>query len=118
MKVHIGKEIRRKIESIGMTKAEFARRMNRSPQAVQWWFQKESIDTGTLVQVSEILNFNFFTCYIDKDELQYLNEEGSVYNPKSASTETILRLKKDLADCKKENSYLSEINELLKQNRK
>lgn len=64
--IHIGGEIHCKLNSIGMSKAEFARRMNVTPNAVQWWLKKESIDTNLLAKISSVLKFNFFTLYGDE----------------------------------------------------
>jgi transcriptional regulator with XRE-family HTH domain len=109
MRVHIGKAIKQQIEELGMSKAEFARRMNRSPQAVQWWFQKESIDTALLEQVSEVLHRNMFTCYVREEDFLLIKSGGAV-----SAVEFGADLSKELDDCKKENAYLKEINELLR----
>lgn len=119
MGVHIGKLIKLRVEQLGMNQSEFARRMNRTPQAIQWWYKRETIDTGLLQQISKELHYNFFKFYIDDndklfyralkkgetptlEEVYFQNEEDSVK-----------KLSASLAECEKENEYLKKINELL-----
>jgi len=112
--VHIGKEIRKRLRTIGISNAEFARQMNRSPQAVQWWLDKETIDTGILVQVSEVLEFNFFLLYLQHDDIVKVQEESPIYQAAQKNKEQLDNLMEKLKDCEKERDYLKEINDLLK----
>lgn len=66
-KVHIGKKIKARIEERGMSIAEVARRLNRTPQSIHQIFGRSSIDTETLQEFGDVLEFNFFALYIDKD---------------------------------------------------
>lgn len=57
---HIGKIILERVTELGMNKSEFARRINKSRQNVQDIFQRESIDSNLLLNISRVLNYNFF----------------------------------------------------------
>lgn len=112
--VHIGKEIRKRIRSFGISNAEFARRMNRTPQAIQWWLEKETIDTGILEQISDVLDFNFFLLYLHQDDIVKVQEESPVYQSAKKNKEQLNSLRSKLKDCEKERNYLKEINILMK----
>jgi len=72
MNIHVGKVILRKLKETDMSKSEFARRINKSPQNVQDIFTRESIDTKLLWDISNVLEFNFFTLFLTDTELKNL----------------------------------------------
>ncbi len=74
MNIHIGKVILRKLKETDMSKSEFARRINKSPQNVQDIFTRESIDTKLLWDISKVLEFNLFTLFLTDTELKNLAE--------------------------------------------
>jgi DNA primase large subunit len=57
---HIGQLIKEQLELSGMKKTEFARRINKTSQNVYAIFERSSIDSALMANISEILNFNFF----------------------------------------------------------
>lgn len=61
--IHIGKAIDKRREDLNMTKTEFGRQIGIRQQHVNKIFENESIETGKLVKICHILNFNFFTLY-------------------------------------------------------
>lgn len=61
--MHIGKEILEQVHASGMTVADFADRLGYTRTSVYKLMQKSTIDTGTLVRVSRILNYDFFAMY-------------------------------------------------------
>ncbi|MGZ4054452.1 MAG: hypothetical protein ACXVDZ_10585 [Bacteroidia bacterium] len=79
MNIHVGKAILKKIEETGISKSEFARRINRAPQTVQHIFVKQSIDTNLLLDISTVLKFNFFALFLKEDQMKQL---GSVSDNK------------------------------------
>ena len=60
MGTHIGSEIERRLIEMGMTKAEFGRRIITSRQNVSLILQKESMDTAALHKICRVLDHNFF----------------------------------------------------------
>ncbi|MEM0996154.1 MAG: helix-turn-helix transcriptional regulator [Bacteroidota bacterium] len=68
MGVHLGKRIADRLQDLGMSKAEFGRRINTSRQNVSLILQKESLDTRMLEKICKVLDYNFF---------QYIAYEGS-----------------------------------------
>lgn len=68
--VHIGNLIRRKVELSGMSKAGFAKRLGIARQNIEKIvFAKGSIDTNLLVEISNLLEYDFFDCYRSNDEI-------------------------------------------------
>ncbi len=61
--VHIGVEIKKRLDEIGMTKTEFGRLIDTPQQHVNRIFTRETIDTGKLVKICRALDFNFFALY-------------------------------------------------------
>ena len=57
--VHYGKEVLAKLESRGMSKAEFAKRIKCSRNNVYNIFNREYIDMRRLRDISEVLDFDF-----------------------------------------------------------
>ena len=68
-KIHIGKKIKARVDERGMSITEVARRVNRTPQNLHQIFNRASIDTETLQEFCEALEFNFFGLYMDKESV-------------------------------------------------
>jgi len=74
--VHIGLAIDKKLQELKLSKTEFGRRIGIPQQNVNRIIEKSTIDTGKLVQISEALNFNFFTLYCDGHKI--IHTEGDL----------------------------------------
>lgn len=61
--MHIGKEIRRKLEERHRTVVWFAEKLSYTRANIYKIFDKSSIDTEFLLRVSEVLDFDFFALY-------------------------------------------------------
>lgn len=61
--IHIGEQIRKKIYKQGLTITEFAKRINRSREAVRGILQRKSINTELLSIISDVLDYDFFSLY-------------------------------------------------------
>lgn len=130
MSLHIGKFIKKRVEEIGMKKTEFARRVNTTPQNIYDIFNRTSIDTELLNQIGKILDFNFFEHYYFsaqalKTKVGKAEEEATPYFSLSeinielkSRKDKISTLEKEISRLKKENELLSEINALLKNQKK
>lgn len=115
--LHIGKLVRKHLEELGMTKSEFARRLDTSPQNIYGIFKRKSIDTELLKSIGSILNFDFFQYY--GSGALYVNEDRPTYGKEKVLTALDLqreldRLKKEHETLKQENNYLKEIVQLMK----
>ncbi len=73
MDVHIGELIEERIAEVGITKAEFGRRINTSRQNVNTILKKRSLDTSVLRNICRVLNFDFFQYY----SLETIDPNGS-----------------------------------------
>jgi len=93
--VHIGKEIKRVLDERGLSIAEFSRRINKSRENSYSIFRRKSIDTALLQTIGKVLEFDFFTLYVNSD----------------TGNDELTRLKE-------ENRLLKELNTLLKKNKK
>lgn len=61
--VHIGQEIKKRLDEMEMTKTEFGRLIDTPQQHVNRIFNRDTIDTGKLIKICRALNFNFFALY-------------------------------------------------------
>lgn len=62
-KVNIGLLIEQRINELGITKSEFARRSGIANQNINRVLNRTSIDTDKLIAISEALDYNFFNEY-------------------------------------------------------
>lgn len=56
----LGEMLTRRLEEMGMSKAEFGRRINTSRQNVSLILKKKSLDTEMLWQIGKILGIDYF----------------------------------------------------------
>ena len=63
--IHIGHEIQKRVEELRMTKTDFARRIGMAQQNVNRIFEGRYISTDKLLNISRILEFDFFALYLD-----------------------------------------------------
>ena len=80
--VHIGLAIEEKLQELKLSKTEFGRRIGIPQQNVNLILEKDTIDTGKLVQISEALKFNFFSLYCAEVPKVEVKTEGD-YSPAS-----------------------------------
>jgi hypothetical protein len=91
--IHIGNEIKNVFDKRGFTITEFSKRIKTSRENVYNIFARKTIDTGLLLTISNALEFDFFSIYVN------------FINPTKDP---------EIDHLRKENALLKEINELLK----
>lgn len=64
--IHIGLEIESRINQLNISKSEFGRRLGKQKQNLKRIFERSSIDTDMLLQISKILDYNFFRLYCEE----------------------------------------------------
>ena len=64
-RVNIGLSIEQRLNELGMSKAEFGRKIGVPQQNVNRILDKTGIDTDKLVTIGEALEYNFFKEYTD-----------------------------------------------------
>ncbi|TND09330.1 MAG: hypothetical protein FD123_1417 [Bacteroidetes bacterium] len=116
--IHIGKIVRQHLEEVGMTKSEFARRINTSPQNIYGIFKRQSIDTELLRDISRVLGYDFFQYYASTSMV--VSEDKTAYGKLQVKTAMELQneldsLRKEVEVLRNENTYLKEIHRLLKE---
>jgi hypothetical protein len=62
-KIHIGKKIKARLYNSGMSVTGFASQIGRTRNIAYDIFERESMDTGLLLKISEVLNHDFFSYY-------------------------------------------------------
>jgi septal ring factor EnvC (AmiA/AmiB activator) len=61
--IHIGKAIEERINQLGITKTEFAARVEIPQQHVYRVFQRDTIEIKKLIKICKVLDFNFFALF-------------------------------------------------------
>jgi hypothetical protein len=108
MEIHIGKTIKTKLAESNMTVVNFAKAINTTRENVYGIFKRKSIDTGLLVRISVILEYNFFHEYYLS--LSYISDNNS-----PANTNQILPIgETEFIFIKRENDLLKDIIRLMK----
>ena len=79
--IHIGQRIREVFTTKGISVTEFARRINKSRENIYSIFSRKTIDTGLLLTISKVLEYDFFILfsrknYVLNEEVQKLQEEN------------------------------------------
>jgi transcriptional regulator with XRE-family HTH domain len=116
MSIHIGKIIKQKVEESGINKSEFSRRINTTPQNVYGIFKRKSIDTDLLDKISHVLDIDFFAYYNHPLNVVKEGKPGYSRGESGRINELLHELEKyksELAQARKEITYLKKINELL-----
>ncbi|MGL4596729.1 MAG: hypothetical protein ACRCYO_04325 [Bacteroidia bacterium] len=108
MALHIGKVIRNRIESSGMNKSEFARRINSTPQNVYSIFKRKSLDTEMLHEISRVLDFDFFQYYTDGASSLPHSDIKTIL-PASLISQELAEARRELEMVRQENKYLLEL---------
>jgi len=81
--IHIGEQIKIVFETKGISVTEFARRINKSRENMYSIFSRKTIDSGLLLAISRVLEFDFFKLYsknnyVLQEEVQKLREENQI----------------------------------------
>jgi len=110
--VHIGQKIEEVVHELNMPVTEFASRINKSRTVIYNIFKRQTIDTGLLLKISEVLEYNFFRLYLETGAMA--NDPAENYG-KGTPKEVLQQLnvyKKEL------DSAVEEINKLKKEMKK
>jgi hypothetical protein len=81
--INIGQQIKQVFETKGISVTEFAKRINKSRENMYSIFSRKTIDTGLLLSISRVLEFDFFKLYsrsnyVLEEEVQKLQEENKL----------------------------------------
>lgn len=107
MQVHIGKKIKERTRELGIRPVDLAERLNTSKQNMYGIFKRTSVDTDMLIQLSKLLDYDFFACF-------QKNKPGKLEEPKNSQYEINAGIQFELKQIKKEMQDLKEKFELLK----
>jgi len=114
-KIHIGKKIKEVVAQSRYGVTQFADLINKSRTVVYDIFERDTLDTGLLQQISKVLNHNFFK-YYNHDLLTTLKEEKSGYLSQvellTALSEEIRSMRKQLVDLEKRYESLEKNHKL------
>lgn len=70
MSIHIGQIIQQKVKSKRVQRKELYEKLNTSRQNLYAIFKRETIDTGILLKLCQIVNYNFFAEYFKAEPLK------------------------------------------------
>ncbi|MCB0396144.1 MAG: helix-turn-helix transcriptional regulator [Flavobacteriales bacterium] len=107
--------IKKHLRESGMSKTELARRINTTSQNVYGIFKRKSIDTGLLQKLSDALGVDFFQYYTQGS---LASEPPNTYlkqNEAALLKQQVKFCEEKIALMERENEYLREINDLLKE---
>lgn len=113
MSVHIGNIIAAHLAEHGVTKKHLAEQINRSRDYVYKMLERPYISTEDLFAISQALQHNFFWYFAEK--LTDFPPTTSLMVKPEKHEAQIAGLQKERDHFKKENEYLVEINQLLKE---
>ena len=65
---HIGEQIKSVLEKKGLSVTEFAKRINKSRENCYSILSRKTIDTGLLVKISSVLEYDFFDQFSTKSQ--------------------------------------------------
>lgn len=88
--VHLGELIQQQIKAVGMTKAEFGRRIHTSRQNVNTLLRKADISVNQLIKISLVLNYDFFQS-LHSTQVEH-PEVGPSFPPRTGISLTIHHL--------------------------
>jgi hypothetical protein len=117
--VHIGNKIKKMVYESGIPIKEFAFNINKSRTVVYNIFQRETIDTGLLIRISQALDHNFFIYYVTSKNV--VNDPQEKYYSKNqfdGLSADLEKYKKENEAFRKEINYLKKINKLLEKRKK
>lgn len=80
---------------MGMTKAEFGRRINTSRQNVNSLLRKASLDTAHLLRIGEALKYDFFQHFSAGGEMSPMDRYGG---QEAASVKILIEIPRDQQD--------------------
>ncbi len=83
---HMGSLIEARLKEVGMTKAEFGRRIHTSRQNVNTLLRKHHVPVDVLAVASRVLKRNFFEEYVGAD---FLSRQGFQLPPQIQSVKLV-----------------------------
>ena len=114
---HIGEIIKQYLSENKISVIEFSKKINRSRASVYNIFEKDSIDTSILLNISKALNHNFFQYF--NEDYHILEEERAQYLKTTEATKKlnleVLEYKKELMELKEKYELQKKINNLLEE---
>ena len=113
--MHIGSEIKKIVIEKNISITELANKLGRTRALMYDIYERQSIDTELLLKLSKILNFNFFSLYVNSSHLI----EKSLFNENMKNKELeIKNLKSILKTKESEILYMKKIIKLLERKSK
>lgn len=82
MEVNIGEIIKAKVKENGMTYTEFTDRLEMKRSGVYSMFERSNIDTNLLNRVCQILKYDFYQHFLEKETVDKLIKERRVVKAK------------------------------------
>ena len=114
---HIGEKIKQYLAENKISVIEFAKKINRSRASAYNIFDKDTIDTSTLLNISKALSHNFFKYF--NEDYQVMEEARAQYLKTTEETkklyQEVFEYKKELTELKEKYELQKKINDLLEE---
>lgn len=111
--MHIGKKIKEILQERGISNVSFAKKFGTSSQNMGKLLSKEEWNSTNLLIAAKALSIPISELLYDSTKDSQMQEPGMPYI--KVTDQRIHDLKLKLEFCEKENKYLQEINNLLRQ---
>lgn len=117
MKIHVGEKIKARATELRIGSTELAKSINTSKQNIYGIYKRESIDTDLLQKFCKVLNYDFFTLFVNpklppnndkKSKLQISGDRDLEYDV----------LKNQMEDLKEKYELIKKVNVLLEEKKK
>lgn len=122
MKIHIGEKIKAQAKELRIGSTELSKSINTSKQNIYGIFKRESIDTALLQKFCKVLNYDFFTLFINNklppniERIEGIKKGKSYTSAESDSEHSML--KNQLMDLKEKYELIKKVNVLLEEKKK
>lgn len=122
MKIHIGEKIKSQAKELRIGTTELAKSINTSKQNIYGIFKRESIDTALLQKFCKVLNYDFFTLFVNHKlppnmESTESIKKGKAYTSAEGDSEYSV-LKNQLMDLKEKYELVKKVNVLLEEKKR
>ncbi|MDP1746187.1 MAG: helix-turn-helix transcriptional regulator [Bacteroidota bacterium] len=122
MKIHIGEKIKSQAKELRIGTTELAKSINTSKQNIYGIFKRESIDTALLQKFCKVLNYDFFTFFVNHKLPPNIGntesiKKGKAYTSAEGDTEFNV-LKNQLMDLKEKYELVKKVNVLLEEKKR
>ena len=95
-KIHIGKEIRMRVKRKGIKAETLAKLLNVSIPNIYKIYERQSMDTGLLSRICQVVDYNFFTLYAKEYRTEQESDAFELCQKENSMLRNILKEKEEM----------------------